>query len=169
MRLSADLERAKRLLSSGGYSCALVRGEVEYSSALKGVSPMLQFLSSGADLRGFSAADKIVGRAAAMLFILAGAKEVYADVMGAQAVDLLAAHGIEASCGELVEEVLNREGTGPCPMEEAVRGIDEPIRALAALVSALERLRARRREAGMVASLAFRSSLNKDQGVERSF
>ncbi len=38
----------------------------------------MEWLGSGMDFRGCAAADKIVGKASAMLFVLAGVKAVYA-------------------------------------------------------------------------------------------
>lgn len=42
---------------------------------------MMRFIAEGRDLSGCSAADVIVGKASAMLFVKAGINEVYGKVM----------------------------------------------------------------------------------------
>lgn len=82
---------------------------------------MLGFIREGKDFAGYCAADRVVGRAAAMLFVKAGVRAVFADVMSVGAERLLKAHGIETGCDTLADGILNRDKTGPCPMESAVR------------------------------------------------
>ena len=108
---------------------------------MPGVAPMLEFIAAGTDLQGFSAADKIVGKAAAMLFLFAGVRSVYAGVMSEDAVKVFQRHGISSSYGELVPAIMNRMGAGPCPMEQTVKEIDDPAEALAAIKHKLETLR----------------------------
>lgn len=42
---------------------------------------MVEWLGFGMDFHGYAADDKIIGKATAMLFVLAGVKEVYAPVV----------------------------------------------------------------------------------------
>ena len=42
-------------------------------------------------------------------------------------------HGIVAECEVETERIINRLGTGMCPMEEAVEGIDNPLEAECAI------------------------------------
>ena len=67
-----DLERARMLLTEGSYASVLCRADVCYTSRGKGISPMLDWIGAGVELKGFCAADIIVGKAAAMLFVHAG-------------------------------------------------------------------------------------------------
>ena len=128
-----DIEKAKEQLQSGKYTCVLCSGDIIYTSTLRGVAPLVEWLGSGMNLGGFSAADKIVGKASAMLFVLAGVQEVYAPVMSEGAIHTLLQHGIHFSYDTLTESIINRTGTGSCPMEQAVRDIDEPSLALEAI------------------------------------
>lgn len=116
----SDLENAKNLLKNEGYTCVLCKGAQLYASRSTGISPMLDFLEENTDLNGFSAADKIVGKAAAMLFALAGVTELYAEVLSRNAVSVLETYGIRYSYGILTERIINRRGDGICPMEETV-------------------------------------------------
>ena len=137
-----DLEKAKTVLYSDcDFTCVLCKGSITYTSRQRGIVPMVDFLSEGIDLSHFSAADKIVGKAAAMLFVLADVKEVYAAVMSASAAKLLAEHGIVPIYDTLTECIVNRSGDGLCPMEKAVQNIKEPEEALQAIRSTLAALR----------------------------
>lgn len=137
-----DIERAKELLSSGQYTCVLCRGERTITDTQTGIAPMMGLIGAGTDVRGFAVADRIVGRAAALLFVLAGVGEVYAGVMSRGAALELDRHGIAHSCGTLADNIVNRAGTGICPMEQAVTGIDDPRAAYEAIARRLSELRA---------------------------
>lgn len=128
-----DLARARYLLGTGSYTCVLVRGDACVSSAHRGVKPLVDWLDGGADLRGFCAADKVVGKATAFLYCLLGVKAVHAGVMSGAAKAVLEEHGIEASCETEVRAIINRRGDGPCPFEAAVWDICDPRQALDAI------------------------------------
>ena len=64
-----------------------------------------------------------------MLYVRLGAARVWAQVMSRGGKTVLAAHGIAAECEVETERIINRLGTGMCPMEEAVEGIDNPLEA----------------------------------------
>lgn len=132
-----NLHKAMQLLSDD-INCALVSGQQTYTSAKRGISPMMDFISQKIDLRGYSAADKIVGRAVAFLFILAGVKEVYAAVLSKPALELLEKNGISVSYETLTDKIIRRDKMGICPMEEAVQNIDNPEEAYATLAEKLK-------------------------------
>lgn len=134
-----DIERARASLAQGLYTCVICRGEHTLVSAERGVKPLLSWLSDGIG-EGFSAADRVVGGGAAFLYVLLGAREVYAEVMSKPALSVLKRHGIKAEFGTLCEYIINRAGTGCCPIEEAVRGIDDPAEALKAIRERLKAL-----------------------------
>ena len=128
-----DLNRAKVLLNEGGYTCVLCRGDAVHTATARGVNPLVDWLDSGLDLRDFSAADKVVGRATAFLYVLLGVRAVHALVMSTPAREALKANGITAFCDREVSGIINRRGDGPCPFEEAVLGITDPAEALIAI------------------------------------
>ena len=137
----SDIEKAKKLLSGGNFTCVLCKGDTSYTSTGKGVSPMLTFLENGTELRGFSAADKIVGKAAAMLFDCAGVTEVFAEVMSKAAVNYLKERGIACSYGVLTDKIINRKGDGLCPMELAVMDIDDEKLGFSAIKNRFDEIR----------------------------
>lgn len=136
-----NLEKAKMLLKDGDFTCVLCSGDVVYSSHKSGIVPMLDFIGDGIDLKGFSVADKIVGKAVAMLFAYAGISEAYAEVMSVSAVKYLESHGIMCSYSTLTEAIINRQGNGLCPMEQTVSTIEKPTEALCAIKNKLTELR----------------------------
>ena len=129
----SDLESAKSLLLEGGYTCVLCRGKTVHTATARGVKPLVDWLDSDLELRGFSAADKVVGRATAFLYVLLGVKEVHSLVMSTPARQALESGGIAATCDREVSGIINRRGDGPCPFEEAVLGISDPEDALIAI------------------------------------
>lgn len=128
-----DLQKAKNMLYEGGLTCVLVRGETRYVSSERGIAPMLRVLERGVDVQGAAAADTIVGRAAALLFVLAGVAAVHARTISRPAIDVLERAGIDCTFDTATDGIVNRVGTGPCPMEQAVAGIDDPQTARCAL------------------------------------
>lgn len=121
----SDLERAKAVLTSDSYTCALCREASTYTSFERGVKPLVAWLESGIDLHGFSAADKVVGKGAAFLYVLLGIKALYACVISMPALALLQQYGISVEYGTKTPHIINRKGDGICPFEEAVMDIDD--------------------------------------------
>lgn len=138
--MKTDLTKAIEQLNSGAYTCALCEGDTIYTSTERGVKPLLDWLDNGVNLKGFSAADKVVGKAAAFLYVLLGVKEVYAPVMSESAIYTLARNGVQPYCDKSVKHIINRIGTGFCPMEEAVMDITEPKEAVKSIKQRLDEL-----------------------------
>ncbi len=139
--MTSDLQTAKDTLLSGGYTCVLCRENQIFTSFEKGIRPLEDFIDSGRDFTGFSAADTIVGRAAAFLYVLLGVESLYADVISSGAVRILEQNGISVEYRVKTENIRNRSNTGICPMEEAVSGITDAKAALTAIKQTSERLR----------------------------
>jgi len=140
--MNSDLTSALELLRSGDHTCVVCRGQAVYTSDARGVAPLLGWLDRGLSLEGFSAADKVVGRGAAFLYVLLGVRAVHALVMSQMAREVLDAYGVEASCDSCPPRILNRDRSGFCPIETAVEGISEPQEALEAIRARLAQLRA---------------------------
>lgn len=137
--MNSDLLRAvTSLKESSEYTCVLCKGEKICKSTEKGIKPLIEWVKADADFIGFSAADKIVGKAAAFLYVLLGVKEVYAEVMSEKAVEVFRIHCIPYSYGIFTKEIINRKGTRICPMEETVQYIYEPQEAFDALKEELK-------------------------------
>ena len=128
-----DLEKAEKLLLEEGYTCVLCRGDEVYTSTLRGVKPLVRWVEAKTDMTGFSAADKVVGRATAYLYVLLGIRELYARVISKAALEVLENANIPVRYCTLAEYIVNRKGDGVCPFELAVMGIDTPGRAYTAI------------------------------------
>jgi len=109
-------------------------GQIVARETGRGIGPAFRLFRAD-KLRGADVADRIVGKAAAALFVLGGAISVHADVMCESAAELLTAYGIPNSADAIVPAIINRKGTGLCPMEAAVKDLDD----LRAMVAAIER------------------------------
>lgn len=127
------MEAARKILEENGYTCVLRKGDILHTATERGVKPLVRWLTEGIDVRGFSAADKVVGKATAYLYVLLGVKEVYAHIMSVSAREVLTRQGITAVPGKLVENIINRRGDGICPFEAAVLDIHTPEEALTAI------------------------------------
>ncbi|MCH5162235.1 MAG: DUF1893 domain-containing protein [Clostridiales bacterium] len=135
-----DIEKAKQNLD--GHTICLCRdGECLYSDK-HGIAPMMGFILDGVDLKCYSVADIVVGKAAALLFVKCGIKAVYAKTLSRLAEEVLIRHGIAYECETLVDRIINRDGTDICPMEKTVINIDDPDEAYAALKAKLVAMRA---------------------------
>ncbi len=128
-----DLQNAKETLSSGNFTCVLCKDDSIHTTTERGVKPLVRWLTEDTDLRGYAAADKVVGKATAYLYCLLGVKAVHSLVMSGAAARVLEENGIAASQDKLVENIINRQGTGICPFEEAVWEIPDPQNALIAI------------------------------------
>ncbi len=134
---------AKGLLDGGEHTCVVIREKRAFTSKKRGVAPLLELYDEVGDdgLNGGVAADKVVGKAAAMLYVLLGVKRIYAGVISRHALSTLERYGIAVSYDVLTDAVRNRAGDGYCPMESAVMDIDDPHEGLSAIRKRLEQLR----------------------------
>lgn len=121
------------LLKKNNFSCVLYNQNKMISKTQRGIRPLMEILDSGEDFSGFCVVDKVVGKAAAFLYVLLGIKKVYAMVISKPASDVLNQYGIDLEYEVLTEKIQNRTKTGLCPMETAVFYIDNPNQALSIL------------------------------------
>lgn len=125
--------KAVEMLAEGEYTCVLCKDDIVYTSTERGVKPLLEWYDRGINVQGFSAADKVIGKAAAFIYVLLGVNDVYAPVISEGAKHILETNGIKVQCKLLVKEIINRTGTGRCPMEETVDMITEAKEAMEAV------------------------------------
>ncbi len=138
--MNCDIETAKKHLKAGGYTCVLCKGDKIFTTSLRGVKPLVQLYQSALDYAGYSAADKVVGRGAAFLYVLLNIKAVYADVISRPAMDVLERYNIKVDYQQLVDNIVNRTGDGICPFEERVINIQNPLDAYTAILDKMKQL-----------------------------
>ena len=146
--MKKDLSGAICLLQGGAYTCALYKDGKAYTSSERGILPLLKWVLAKAPLQGFSAADKVVGKAAAFLYALMEVDGVYAQVMSEGAYQTLLRHGIQPFYGLRVPGIINRTGDGPCPMEQAVRDVQNAGEALVRIQETLAAITQQRNKLG---------------------
>lgn len=131
------LDKARKALLD--HKLAIVYGETTQTFNERGIKMLLSIVSDTPNLLcGATVADKIVGKAAALLMVHGNVKEVYAEVISESAIDVFRRYGIPFTYGTITSRIVNRLGTGICPMEETVLGISEPEKAFEALKVALK-------------------------------
>ena len=118
-----DLQIAKNNLL--GHTICLCKDGNCLFSEKKGIAPMMNFIADGVDLAGYSVADLVVGKAAAMLFVKCGITKVFAKTLSISGKNTLKMHGIPCEYETLTEKIINRDGTDICPMEKAVLNCDD--------------------------------------------
>ena len=131
----------KNMLARGNYSCVIADRDRVMTSRARGIAPLLERAERGERLEGAFVADRIIGKAAAMLLIPMHVASVYGEIMSREAEKLLLASGIEVEYGTLTDHIVNRTGDGLCPMEQAVRDLTDCAAAPAVLRKRIEELR----------------------------
>ena len=134
---------AVALLKNEGYTLLIYGENKSISSRERGVAPLLALFDKKINLSSYAAVDRVVGKAAAFLYIALGIKEIYALTVSESARSLLEEHGACIVYETLVPRILNRSGNGFCPMESAVLEESDPFRALESIRKTRERLAAK--------------------------
>ena len=112
------------------------------TSRERGVRPLVELIKSGKDYSGYFAADKTIGKAAALLYAKLGVTRVYAFVMSEGGAEVCKRFGIFAEYATLTDKIINRKGDDICPMEKTVMNIDDPDAAFVAICKKLAELSA---------------------------
>lgn len=120
IQTESTAKKAMSLLKKDDLTLALISEGETVTSNERGVKTLLGLYESGKTLESFCAADKVVGKGAAVLFSLLRVKAVYADVLGEEAKEILEENGVFVLFNSLTKGIINRRGDGPCPIEKAV-------------------------------------------------
>jgi Domain of unknown function (DUF1893) len=130
-----DLEFAKIKYQTNDYTFVIVRdARVIATGTRDGIGELLQVVAEQGDaLNGASLADKIVGKAVAMVAIYAGITAIYTPLGSELAEQTLRAHSVPFQADTIVPRIQNKRSDGLCPMEQLTLDIDEPSAAVQAL------------------------------------
>ena len=140
------LASAKTILREGRATCVVIQArKIVKTECGSGIKPVMALYESGS-LQGALVADKIIGKAAAMLLVLGGVKRCYGEVMSRAGYEFLKEHGVEAEYGQMIEHIQNRTKDGVCPMEQTVETLTDPAEGYKALQQTLARLAQQRKE-----------------------
>lgn len=132
------LEQARNNIASGASDCILLKNNVIVDKEKgRGISPLLTIYKNRKyNLEESVVVDKVIGKAAAILCVATGVREVFAEVMSIPAARFLKENNILRSWNILSPNVKNRSGDGICPMEFLVlneediqQGVDKILMA----------------------------------------
>jgi len=116
-----NLEQLKQYIKQPDVVCALSNGNITLTSNLAGVRPWMQWLRECPEtLINATVADRVVGKAAAMLMIKAGIKALHTPLMSQHAYLYLRNQSIEFTFDQIVPYITNREKNDICPLEKVV-------------------------------------------------
>lgn len=105
------------ILHGGNHSLVVANGDI-CTFDQRGIADLYDLLRNDSGfLAGASIADKVVGKGAAALIILGRAAELYADIISESALEILNQSPVKVSYGQIVPYIINRNGTGWCPVE----------------------------------------------------
>ena len=104
-----DLEKAKKILKDRDLSLVIVKdGAAIFCSDSSGVHGILQAIRKlDGRLSGASVADKVVGKAAALLFAYAHVLQIYAVILSEKGLSVLRRNNISVEYDLLVPEILD--------------------------------------------------------------
>ncbi len=130
-----DLELAKQKLNRETLAFVIAKDGVLLRTGTRdGIGELIEAVDALGDAaRGAALADKIVGKAVAMVARTARLGAVYSPLASQAARDALAVDQIPLEYDRLVPLILNKRNDGPCPMERLTLPIDDPVQAVDAL------------------------------------
>jgi hypothetical protein len=135
-----DLEIAKRELGERHLTLCVVKGrQVVFEAKTRGVSGFMEAVEELKDrLNGASVADRVVGKAIALLCVFVKARAVYATTISRAAKTLLERNAVYLEWDSLVENILGVDKTKTCPFEKLVNRTTDPAVAYSKLKSACD-------------------------------
>ena len=89
----------------------------------KGIFDLLNIAKKPSSLKGAYAADRIVGRAAAFLYVRCKPEFLHVKTLSEGGAEILKKGNIPFEYETLTRNIMNRQGTGICPMDDAVKDI----------------------------------------------
>ena len=138
-----DLELAKRSLYDKQLTLVIVKnGQVLFETNSHRISGFVRAIDElGVQLKGASVADRVAGKALALLCVYAGITEVYAEVLSKKAKALFEEHKFAFEYKQLIDNVLDLNKNGVCPFEKAAADISDPKNSYVAFKALLEKMK----------------------------
>jgi len=129
--MPTDLNLAKNRLIQKDLSLVIVKdAKVLFETESHGIGDLLKAINKHRDdMKGTSVADRIVGRAAALLFVFSGVASVFAVTASDGGIEVLKKNGVFSEYENRVTNVLNLKRTDVCPFEKLVAKLSSPEKA----------------------------------------
>ena len=114
-----DIDLAKNMLHNEQLTMVIVKdGEILYRSKDRGIQPLcMVYKEMKKSLKGASVSDKVIGRAAAMIYADMGIKELHTNLISENATEVLQKTDIITNYDLEVESIQNGDKTDLCPVE----------------------------------------------------
>ncbi len=139
------LAQAVSQIKNDRAACVVLKnGTLQKTAEGRGIAPILSLYDEGL-LAGATVVDKIVGKAAAMIMTAGGVSACYALTVSKTALSWFRSHGVFVEYETCVDVIINRQGNGPCPMEQTVKTMDSESEAIFALRQKIQELREKRK------------------------
>ena len=140
----SDVDIAKSRLYEKGLTLVVVKnGEMVFETGSHRISGFLgAIMQLGAGLEGAAVADKVAGKAVALLCVYAGISNVYAGVLSRKAQAVFDEYGVPCEWKDLVDNILDLNRSGVCPFEKAAADISDPEKAYATFKALLKSFKA---------------------------
>ena len=138
-----DLEIAKKTLYDNDLTLAIVKNStVIFRTDAHRISGFLRAIEqNGAALQGAVVADRVAGKALALLCVYSGIKQVYAEVLSRKAQVVFKENGVGFEWKEIVDNILDMNKKGVCPFEKVAADISDPKESYLAFKVLLEKMR----------------------------
>lgn len=122
---------AKSRLKKKALTLVIVNSEkIIFESKTQGIMGLLNAIEDlGTKMRRSSIADKIVGRAAALLCTYSRVSAVYAVTMDENGLQILRENNIVCQFEKIVPYILNQKQDSICPFEKLLTNISDPEEA----------------------------------------
>ena len=132
----------EQLVNSENNLMVFREDELIFSSSGRGIAPLIEAIDAigRVNLRGVVTADRVVGKAAALLNLYMGASEVHAGVISDGAKKILSEHGVGYEFLEDTDVVKAKDGVVFCPFEKLVWDVSDPEEAYALIRAKLAEL-----------------------------
>lgn len=137
------MEELIETLHNGNYSCVVRHNKGVVLCHGRGVSDLYKMLNETPQLlKDSQIADKIVGKGAAALIIMGGVSQVYADVISEPAKLLFEQYGISPRFANCVPNIINRDGSGICPVEQLCEKCTTPEECIPLITEFITKIKA---------------------------
>jgi hypothetical protein len=129
--MQADLNLAKQRLSQKNFSLVIAKNRrVLFETESHGITGLLKAIKQLQDtIAGSSVADRIVGRAAALLLVYSGVIAVYAVTASDGGIEVLKNNHVFHEFERRVPRILDSRKVDVCPFERLVAKFSDPKEA----------------------------------------
>lgn len=126
-----NINDLKEILLNDNHTIVIYKNDASvFVSDDRGVVPLMKLLQEDkSQLIDSIVVDKVIGKAAALLMVFAGVKEVFTPTISSPAVEVFKNHDIKITFDSEVDRIINRKGDDLCPMETLCLDIDNPEEA----------------------------------------